>query len=42
MPKNNRYDSVKKLAMDNNLVCREYMDCGEMRVGLWDKFIFDE
>ena len=39
MPKNKKYDSVKQLAKDHNLICREYMDCGELKVGLWDKYI---
>ena len=39
LPKNGNYDSAKRVAKEYGLLCEVFNDCGEMKVGLWEKAI---
>ena len=40
LPKNGNYDSAKRVAKEYGFLCEVFNDCGEMKVGLWEKAIF--
>ena len=37
--KNGNYDSAKRVAQEYGFLCEVFNDCGEMKVGLWEKAI---